>query len=216
LQSEQRSLSAVLESNGHKLKEMPLTLYYGATATDSLTNFNGRSQAVKSTGLRLRGQFDAWHLDNLTSLNTSFTASQQWGSINGLSEYVSLGLNREMPWGSMALNYEYSGDSTLASVASGGRQRMSLDTDFGSGRTNVHFLASRSLDTDWTSFYGDMSYRISGLFNFSAGYTLDKYLTDQSLDYDLMFSYRVGVREVGVIWSKKTHRLGLEILGARF
>jgi hypothetical protein len=215
-QSDSRSLTAVLESDPHKLQSIPLTLYYGLTSSDTRTSFDGRSQHVANTGLRLRGQFNQLRLDKATSLNAAFTLNQQWGRLSGLATYASLGLNRSMPWGALALNYDYAGDNSLASVASGGRQRLSLDTNYGRGRTNVHLFASRSLDADWSSFYGDLSYQVSGLYTLSAGYTLDKYLSDQSLDYDLLLSYRFGIREVGLVWSHKTNHIGFEILGARF
>lgn len=216
-ESDLRTVSAVLESDPHKLQTMPLTLYYGLTANQSQTRFAGRSQDTQTTGLRLRGQFDPFRLDKVTNLNAAFSVNQQWGNnLNGLATYASLGLTRQMPWGALAMNYDYAGDNSLASVAAGGRQRLSLDTSFGKGRTNIHFFASRSLDADWSSFYGDMSYQLSGLYTISAGYTLDKYLNNQSLDYDLLLSYRMGIRELGLVWSRKTKRIGFEVLGARF
>jgi hypothetical protein len=215
-QSDSRAVSAVLESDPHKVHAMPLTLFYGLTSSDSQTSFIGQSQHVSTTGLRLRGQFDPFRLDKVTNLNANFSLNQQYGRLEGLAIYGSLGMTRQMPWGSMGLNYDYAGDNTLASVASGGKQRLSLDTNYGLGKANLHFFASRSLDADWSSFYGDCSYQLSGLYTLSAGYTLDKYLSNQSLDYDLLLSYRVGIREIGLVWSKQTNRIGLEVLGARF
>ena len=211
-----RSSSAVLESDPHKVHTMPLTLFYGLTANDSQTNFESQSQHLSTTGLRLRGQFDPFRLDKMTNLNASFSLNQQWGTLNGLASYASLGLTRQMPWGSLGLNYDYADDHSLASVASGGKQRLSLDTEFAKGRTNLHLFGSRSLDADWTSLYGDLSYQMSGTYTLSAGYSLDRYLGAQSLDYDLIFSYRIGIREVGLVWSRKTNRIGFEVLGARF
>ena len=214
--SDMRTASAVLESDPHKVHKMPLTLYYGLTATDSQTSFIAQSQHLQTTGLRLRGNFDTFHLDKVTDLNASFSLNQQWGTRNGLATYASVGLARQMRWGAVALNYDYAADDTLASIASGGKQRLSLDTNYGVGRTNLHLFGSRSLDANWFSFYSDLSYQMSGLYTLSAGYTLDKYLSDQSLDYDLMLSYRIGIREVGLVWSKRTNKIGFEILGARF
>jgi len=211
-----RTMSAVLESDPHKVKQTPLTLFYGLTANDTYTSFAGQNERLKTTGLRLRGQFDPMRLDKVTNLNTAFSIQQQWGSRDGVAVYANLGLMRQMPWGGVSLNYDYAGDNTLASVAAGGRQRLSLDTNYGQGRTNLHLFGSKSLDADWASFYGDLSYQVSGLYSVSAGYTWDKYLTDTSLDYDLMLSYRVGFREVGLVWSRKTNKIGFEILGARF
>jgi len=214
--SSSNALSSVLESDPHKVHKTPLTLYYGLTASDSNTKFHDSSQHVQNVGVRLRGQFDTFQLDKATSLSTNFSVGQQWGTSDGIAIYGAAGLSRAMPWGSVNLNYDYSGDNTLSTALSGGRQRMSLETNYQRGRTDLSLLASRSLDANWSSLYGDLSYRVSGLFRFSTGYSVDQYLSDHSLDYNVMFSYRIGVREVGLVWSRSTHRLGFEILGARF
>lgn len=214
--SDQRTLSAVLESDPRRVHSVPLTLFYGLTATDSRTSFEDTSRSSRSTGLRLRGQFDPFSIDRSTKVNTSFALGQRWGQVDGLTTNASLSLSRSMPWGALTLNYDYADDSSFAAVAAGGKQRLSLDTNYGVGKLNLHLFASRSLDADWSSFYGDMSFQVSPLYTLSAGYTLDKYLSETSLDYDLMLSYRVGIREVGLVWSRKTNKIGIEILGARF
>ncbi|MEA2554128.1 MAG: hypothetical protein QOJ65_2304, partial [Fimbriimonadaceae bacterium] len=167
-------------------------------------------------GVRLRGQFGTINLDKLTSVTSSFALHQRWGTTSGPATYGSLGIVRQMGWGSMNLNYDYAADDSLASTLAGGKHRLSMEGNYEVGRMSVNLFASKSLDADWSSYYGDLSYQLSGLYRVSAAYTLDKYLADTSLDYNFMLSYRLGVRELGLTWSRKTRRVGLEILGARF
>lgn len=216
LRSDADQLSTVLESDPRKQPGLPLTWYYGLTATESRSRFVDLNRNAEVLGLRLRGQFDPLRLSPRTSLNSSFALSQRWGTVRGLGVDANVGLTQTMPWGPVNLNYDYLSDSGLASALAGGRQRLSLESAYTVGRTDLHLLASRSLDADVTSFYGDASYQFSGLYRFSLGYTLDTYFGDRSLDYTLMFSYRLGLRELGLLWSNRTKRLGLEVLGARF
>lgn len=210
------SLTSVLESDPHKVKSLPLTLYFGLTATDTSADFGVQSQRTQNTGLRLRGQFNTFILDKATSVNAAFSVGRNWGSMNGLALYSSIGLSRAMKGGAVNLNYEYTGDNSLAALIAGGRQRLSLDGTYGKGKANMHLFASKSLDANWTSLYGDMSYQMSGLYRISTGYTLDQYLGSRSLDYNFVLSYRIGIREVGLVWSRHTNRVGFEVLGARF
>lgn len=211
-----QSLSMVLESDPRRLQSLPLTLYYGLNAAESRSQYGDIRRDSRYAGLRLRGQFDPFRLDSKTALSSSFTVGQRLGTNNGLAIYGSLGLARSMPWGGLSLNYDYADDATLASTQALGKQRLSLEGNYEAGRSAFHLYASRSLDQDWASLYGDLSYRVSGLYRFSAGYTFDKYLADQNLDYNFMLSYRLGLREVGLTWSRRTNRVGLEVLGARF
>lgn len=209
-------ISSVLESDPHKLKSLPLTLYYGLTASDVSAKFLGTSQRTENAGLRLRGQFNTFNLDKATSVNTSFSVGRNWGTRDGLALYSTVGVSRTIKGGALNLNYEYTDDSSLAALLAGGKQRISLDTSFGKGKTNLHMFASKSLDANWASLYGDLSYQVSGLYRLSAGYTMDQYLGSRSLDYNFVLSYRLGIREVGLVWSRNTNRIGFEVLGARF
>lgn len=216
ISSNTQQMGLVLESDPHKMSSVPVTLYYGLTATDSASTFAGLDRRSRTAGLRVRGQFDTLNIDRSTRLSSSFSVGNRWGTNNGLALYGSLGLSRALPHGSLSLNYDYAQDDTLASTAALGSQRLSMETDYGLGRANLHLFASKSLDADWSSVYGDMSYRLSGLYRLSAGYTLDQYLGEKSLDYNLVLSYRLGLRDLGLTWSRRTNRIGLEVLGARF
>jgi hypothetical protein len=59
-----------------------------------------------------------------------------------------------------------------------------------------------------------MNYRISGLWRLMGSYTFDKYLTDSYLDYNATIAYRLGIRELGLTWSARTKRFGIQVFGA--
>lgn len=211
-----QQVGMVLESDPQKMRSIPLTLYYGLTATDSSSRFADIQRSSRTAGLRMRGQFATLDIDHSTHLASSFSIGNRWGANGGLALYGSLGLSRAMRWGSLNLNYDYANDNSLASTAALGSQRLSLESEYGVGRTNLHMFASKSLDADWSSVYGDLSYRLSGLYRLSAGYTMDQFLGERNLDYNMVLSYRLGLRDLGLTWSRRTNRIGFEVLGARF
>jgi hypothetical protein len=114
-----------------------------------------------------------------------------------------------------ALGYEiFGGDALEFSLT--GKQRLSFQGDYSAGNTRLSLMGSRSLDADWSSLFIDASYKLGGPFRFSSSYTLDDYLDTKYLDYELTLWYQLGVRDIGLSWSKRTNRLGIQFLGARF
>lgn len=83
-----------------------------------------------------------------------------------------------------------------------------------SGNASLSLFASKSLDLDRISYWGDAGYRFHRDWRLSASYTLDQYLGDRYRDYALMLGYRIGERELGLAWSARTKRLGVQFLGA--
>ena len=112
---------------------------------------------------------------------------------------------------SMLFTYDFTRDGFNEKVL--GEHRLSLQAYYNRGRFNASLFAARSLDLERASVFGDMSYRIGNLWRLTSGYTYDRYLNDTYLDYNLGFTYRLGWREVGLIWSEQTKRIGFQLLG---
>ena len=75
---------------------------------------------------------------------------------------------------------------------------------------------TKGLDVDRLSYNLDASYRLNDLMRLSYAYTYERFYGAGYLDYSFVFGYRVGYREIGLTWSHKTKRLGIQVLGATF
>ena len=71
-----------------------------------------------------------------------------------------------------------------------------------------------SLDINRIDYSATTSYQLAKLWRVSYLYTFDKFLGSSYLDYSYVVYYRLGVRDIGIVWSRQTNRLGIEILNA--
>jgi hypothetical protein len=62
----------------------------------------------------------------------------------------------------------------------------------------------------------DTSFQMSGLWRLACNYTQDSYLGQSYQDLNLILSYRLGIRDVGLVYSGTNNRIGIQILGAAF
>ncbi len=205
--------SMIAEKDPTKVGQLPVRLYYGLTATSSTNDLVGRSQ--HNVGLRLRGQSLQLPIDSSTSLTSSFSVSRFASNSSGPNMAFSGNITlskRLSSTASLVGIYDYTKDGFNDSIL--GQHRLSLQSYYNSGRTNISIFASKSLDVDRLSYFGDLSYGLSRMWRLSSAYTLDRYKSDTYLDYTMGLGYQIGWREVGLVWSKATKRIGFQVLGA--
>jgi hypothetical protein len=209
--------SMVLERDPVQLRGLPVRLYYGVTASHFETQTQAIDRTQSSVGLRLRGQVLPINLDRETSLHASFSASHLQGhnTLTGLTYFASTTLSRRLGRSaSLFMTYDFSEDGYNSALL--GRHRMSAQASYAAGRTDLRLFGTKSLDFDRSSLQGDLSYSISNQWRLVYSYTFDQYLGDNYLDYAAAVAYNLGGREVGLTWSNRTKRFGVQILGARF
>jgi hypothetical protein len=212
-----QSYSLVVEKDPTKVGRLPIKLFYGFTAEDSQYENDFLAEHQRTYGLRLRGQSQPVALDSNTSLTAGFSLSRLFGSTlsDGLAITATTTLSRQFGSNAgIAATYDYTRDGFNDAFT--GQHQLSFQGYYGAGRTDFSFLASRSLDIDRISFFGDASYRVSDLWRLAAGYTVDRYIGETFFDYSLSLGYRIGWREIGLTWSKRTNRIGVQLLGASF
>ena len=208
-----QDLSFVVEKDPVKVGALPLKLYPGLTATNSYNSLVGRSQ--NTAGLRLRGITNPLSLSKTTSLNASFSVSQLAGSDtqNGLSYLANVNLSQQISRSlTVMASYDFTRDGFNDAVV--GQHRLSLQGYFNQGRLSANMFLSRSVDVDRSSIFGDLSYGVSKLWRFGYQYTFDRVSGTEFLDYNYVVGYRLGWREVGIVWSRLTNRFGIQLLGA--
>ncbi|AIE84627.1 Ig-like domain-containing protein [Fimbriimonas ginsengisoli] len=193
--------------------KLPFQLTYGLTANTSSNSFSNLTQ--RAAGIQARLQSFPITLNPTMSLTTSFSASRLVGQnvLPGITLAASATVSKKLSSQSALLvTYDYMRDGFNDAVL--GQHRLSATTYWNGGRTDFQLFATKSLDVDRMNIFGDLGYRLSGLWRLSGNYTLDKYLANEYLDYNIAIGYRLGWREIGLVWSKRTNRIGIQLLGA--
>ncbi len=205
-----------IEKDPVKLGNSPLRYTYGFTS--SLQTYSGggtSSRTQESYGLKARIQSDLLRLSPRTSISSSITASGLTGRNVHRGLTTSLTTSLSQSFGSNAnvvLTYDFLDDGFNSLYI--GRHRLSAQSYIGAGNLTMSVFATKALDLDRMNTFVDLGYRLSTQWRLGTSYTYDRYGGASFLDYSLVIGYRLGYRDVGLSWSKRTHRLGIEILGA--
>lgn len=209
--------SMIVERDPMKVGTLPMRLYLGLSATHTKTESRFASNEATRYGTRARMQFLPMRPDSQSTLNASFMVEALGGdtSRSGLAYTADLSLGRQLGRsGSALLTYNFNDDGFNSRLL--GRHSMSIQTFLSSGRLGLSAMANQALDVERSTFLIDASYRVSDLWRLSYSYTFNRYFGDSYLDYSAMIGYRLGVREVGLIYSHRTRRIGFQVLGATF
>lgn len=212
---ESQSLGFVLEKDPEKLGSLPFRIYYGFTATQSKTHTDFYDREQSSYGIRSRLQMLPIKIDSTAMLNGSMSVSKLTGTntLAGLTYIADLSLSKRIGKNASAVvGYGFAEDGFTSKLI--GRHALSFQGYYSAGRTALSLFGSKSLDLDRLTYYGDASYRLSGLWRFSYAYTYNRYLGDGFLDDSWMLAYRLSGRDIGLVYSRETKRFGLQILGA--
>ncbi len=221
LNYEDQRLSLSLDTDGSKIRNLPVTMYYGIGLTSNKTRYDLQNRQdvtrnYRDLALTTRAQLNSITIDSDTNLNASISTNvRPHRKDRAVGLLGSVTVARQLGTGAnLNLTYDYVDD--LFDGGFLGRHRLSFQGFLGSGRTSFSIFGTKSLDADRLSLNGDFSYQVSGLWRLSSIYTFDKFLGDTVLDYGLGIAYRLGWREVGLTWSKRTGRLGIQVLGTSF
>ncbi len=207
----QHSMSFSLEKDPVKVGHLPFKLFYGLFATSQQNTYLNRSQSPM--GLSFRGSSDAVRLDRVMSLTTGFELRKQTGSAvkTPLAMLANVRVSRQASKNlTLHLSYDFVRDGFDDSRF--GNHRLSLQSYYRDGRVNFNLLVGKSLDAVQTHAFGDLGYEFSRLWRSGFQYTYER--ASKYVDYVYVVGYRIGWREVGLTWSKNTHRIGFQLLGA--
>lgn len=203
-----------LERTPMPLGGLPAQLTYGLTASARSIRGSGSNEQV-SANIRLDSEpleFGATNSLRLSgavgvargrSVDAEFTrsASAVWDVDFGNGFVASTG-------------YEYSVDGFTDEIL--GAHRLSSQLYWRGGPLSASAYFTQSLDLDRFSLSGSLDYRLSPLWRLSYGLYTDRYDGDSFGEQTVVLGYRLGFREVGLSYSTRTRRLGLELLGTRF
>lgn len=207
------STQLVIEKDPIKSLLIPGKIFFGVTARDSRIRTDVGSNYQQATGGRMR--FVGTPVRIGTSLfNYSYSLEQVSGhNVNqGLVQVGTLNLALNPTNGAFVnLTYEYLDDGFSSDLI--GHHKLSMDGFYNVGNLGFNAFLSQSLDADTMSMSARLRYKLGSLWRVSYGYFFDQFGSDSFLDQSYILSYRLGYREVGLSYSRRTKRLGIEILG---
>jgi hypothetical protein len=211
------SISFNIEKDPTKLGKLPVRFFYGLTALASESSTASYRASQSGFGFRTRMQMMPQRLDRKTSLSASVSATSLVGrnTNGGLGVLGTASMSRSLFDGATAIvGYDFADDGFSSKLL--GHHRLNLQLFYGAGRFNFAGIAQRSLDIERSNYLVDASFRMSDIWRMSCFYTEDSYLGQSFKDYNFVLSYRLGIRDVGLVYSGTTNRFGIQILGAAF
>lgn len=189
------------------------TLGLAATHFDSRSG--GVSRSSSNIGIRGRLYTNSVRLAKGTSANSSLSLTHrlarnqsqgtaiQWTT----SLYQTLGR-----FGGLQFGYDFFEDP-ISSFDSG-RHRISASATWDQGRLSLGLYGGKTLDARRYNLTGRIGYGLGSTWRFQAVHSLDRYTDSYFGETSLILSRPIQGIEVGVSYSSRTRRLGLELLGA--
>ncbi len=205
--------SIVLEKDPIRTGFIPGKMFFGLTANQARISSDYASTSQQSVGARMRYVGDPIRLGN-GMLNFSYQIAQLSGHnvSQGLSQMGSANFAMS-PTPGLVLNttYEFLDDGFTADLL--GRHKLMFDAMYNRGNLSFNGFMLKSLDADRLSLNTRLRYKMGSLWRLSYAYYFDQFGTDSFLDQSYIISYRLGYREVGLSYSYRKKRFGIEILG---
>lgn len=207
----------VVEKDPLRTGLIPGNVFFGVRASQSHIITNATDQSNNNVGIQARFVSDTFRPARNSSVNASYTVARNSGtnSTKGLTHFASMTYST-MPTNGLIfnLNYDFTEDGFTSNLL--GRHKVSLESFYTIGSGSVTAFMTRSLDIDRLNLNAKLNYRFGPLWRFSYGYFFDQFGPDSFQDQSLIFSYKLGIREVGLSYSQRTKRIGIELLGTSF
>ncbi|MCS7273420.1 MAG: Ig-like domain-containing protein [Fimbriimonadales bacterium] len=207
---------AFLETNPHRLGQLPLRQSVALSAAVSHTQLAAGTLRRAGIGIRARWSLVPQSLGRTTTLTGSLSVGRYVGNLPnaGWSIMGTLGITHALgAQGALNLTYDYAQDALGTSLLGQHRLSSSLSWSLGE-RYALSSYFSRALDTKSISFGGDFSWRLSHLWRISTGYTWQAYQGYEFRDQTFTLAYRIGYRELALTWSSASRRWSLDLLMA--
>lgn len=203
-----------LERRPMRLGKLPATITYGANA--GVNKILGQPASQRAE-LQVRSDSDPITLDSRNSLrlSTAFGVVRGRNVTSNTSRYAQLAWDADLGNGLVASStYEYTVDGFTDDIL--GTHRIGSQVYWRNGPLSASAYFSQGLDVDRFNASGSLDYRLSGLWRLSYGFYRDRFQGEAFGEQTFVVGYLVGFREVGLSYSTRTKRIGLELLGTRF
>ncbi len=209
--------SAIIEKDPMRLDGLNARLFIGLNASQTEFSNTTETRTQNRAGIRARFLGDSIRLASGQTLNFSYTVGHYTGSnlTSPFSHQATMALTTAFSNGLfLQTNYDYVMDGITDFAL--GQHRLSADAYYRQGNWGVRGFASKSIDVQRLNASVGLDFKASSLWRVNYGYYIDQYLGDSFLDQTVVVAYRLGFREIGLSYSQRRQRLGIEILGTTF
>ena len=157
-----------------------------------------------------------WVISRDTNINSSLVYFRNWkGADTGNQIYANLGIFKYMGDRSqLGLYYSYNWDDSR-----NGSFDHSISSDFGiggGGKWDLHLNATRTLQNNTTSAFGEFALQFLPSWRLSLLSTYQEYETDQFSDLEVILSKQIGNQEARLIWSKELQAIKFDYVAGGF
>lgn len=196
-----------------KVKGLPVYWNFGVFGSTRNFTTDDTSTFSRMTGADVQAVHQPIKLGNGTfNLQGRVAHFTGYNIRPGLNSFVNASFGSPIGNGMyLSLNYDFSDERVNASFI--GKHRLSSSMELSLGRLYLSTFAAKSIDIDRYNIQGDLSYRFHRLWRVGATSTLESFKGSSYSDAGLLVAYTVGYREIGVSWSQRRNRIGIEILG---
>jgi hypothetical protein len=189
---------------------------YVLRASTALSSGAASGLAGNGTGLQLQLTGHPIKLQKTTSINTSFTLGQSWGSRGGVNMLANASLTHRIgKAGSAGVSYSFVRDNAL--TGDYGQHRLSGNLLYSpSKRWHANIFGTYTLDKPQSSGFADLSYEVIPGWRMSLLQTLQQLGTYSYTDTEVAVGKVIAGHEVNLVWSKARNRVTVEFSAARF
>ncbi|MGE0001943.1 MAG: invasin domain 3-containing protein [Fimbriimonadaceae bacterium] len=211
---ETNNANVSVERRPMRLGGLPASMTYGVSAGVNKILNQPASQRVE---FQVRADSDPLIIDarNSLRLSTSLGVVRGRNVTSSTTRFAQVGWDADLGNGLVASStYEYTVDGFTDDIL--GTHRVGSQLYWRDGPLSASAYLSQGLDIDRFNVSGSLDYRLSGLWRLSYGFYRDRYQGEVFGEQTIILGYLVGFREVGLSYSTRTKRIGLELLGTRF
>ena len=208
--------SAIIEKDPIKIRSIG-NLFLGLSANSNSISSGDYSNEQQGVGLQARFASRGFRLDRSTTGSFSYRLAQLSGRNvrNGVSHFATASLTSSIsPNFTIMTTYDYMDDGFNSELL--GRHRLTGEAFLTTGPVGFRGFVSKTLDLERLNASASFDYTFSQTWRFYYNFYLDRYLEDSFMDQTFVLGYRLGFREIGISYSMRTKRIGLELLGTRF
>ena len=150
-------------------------------------------------------------------MNASFGAAKLYGPLayEGVSaQRLGQPHAQLQPSASAFLTYNFLQDGRSEQFT--GTHSVSLVGNFNQGNMGLRLAGNKGIGVERMSLSGEASYRFSSLWRLGYTHFLTQYASESLTEYYYLISYRIGWREVGLTWSNRSKRIGIQLMNVNF
>lgn len=209
-----QTASFLLQRDPMKIGSLPLRFSYGLTASHVSTTAPIAIQRQEAVGLQGQLTMVEQKLSPVTQFDSGITVSHLVGQNvdSGLTLGANAFIRTRYDNASFGFGYNFTQDP-LQSLRVG-QHMLTGVASYDKGNLILSLNGSTALDINNLQYTSSLRYRFKKLWSVAYASSFYRYLGSSFLDYNfgVYYSY-LGSKQVGLIWSYKTNRLGLQLLG---